>query len=203
GSHVSVVGGLCLESLGGLRNLHSFPTRRSSDLGEKKNEDLVEIVEGIEGVDVDDFKFSLQSSESPDSMKGKTLDLDGSGEEINNLAAYQLFVMTDAKSGDNKFDKAGEGTDAYDKRWYNIIAVVAEDDNMWNTWTSTGGGFFQKASIALISAAATIGGGIVIVVISFFALLYYLISIIMMVLAPLFLLLAVHPGRGRKMFLGW
>src|SRR5699024_1637725 len=171
--------------------------------GEKKNEDLVEIVEGIEGVDVDDFKFSLQSSESPDSMKGKTLDLDGSGEEINNLAAYQLFVMTDAKSGDNKFDKAGEGTDAYDKRWYNIIAVVAEDDNMWNTWTSTGGGFFQKASIALISAAATIGGGIVIVVISFFALLYYLISIIMMVLAPLFLLLAVHPGRGRKMFLGW
>src|SRR5699024_10214194 len=77
--------------------------------GEKKNEDLVEIVEGIEGVDVDDFKFSLQSSESPDSMKGKTLDLDGSGEEINNLAAYQLFVMTDAKSGDNKFDKAGEG----------------------------------------------------------------------------------------------
>src|SRR5699024_12828572 len=25
----------------------------------------------------------------------------------------------------------------------------------------------------------------------------------MMVLAPLFLLLAVHPGRGRKMFLGW
>lgn len=134
--------------------------------------------------------------------KPVVLDYAGGGNGVVcNLAAYQMFLKTGAESTGSYPSKVinGDYGRTYDERWYNLIAVVAQDDNMWNHWT----GSFQGIDSALLGILSTIIGSIAIVVISVLSLVYYLASTILMAFAPMFMLFAVHPGRGKKIFLGW
>ena len=148
------------------------------------------------------FKVNLTSSKTGDEMADSTVELDSDNNSVSNIALYQLYLMTDAKSSsDDGYDAGTSG--AIDGRWYNVAAYAAQDNYTWDKWTFTAHGSASKVSLATLSLVTSVLGGAIIVLTAFIALVYYVISIVLMAIAPLFLLMAVHPGRGRSLFIGW
>ena len=156
------------------------------------------------GYKKEDFCTNL-SSVKPYSREdsGGNLVLDKNSNKVCNLAAYQLYLQTKADAqpgikGPNgpTPDKGGTGGD---QRWYKLILTVASDDGMWEHWSSVGGKHMQGL-LAMLTAGF---GGFLIVVTSLAALMFYLISVVVIAFAPLFLLVGVYPGRGKKIMLGW
>lgn len=156
-------------------------------------------VSEAKGVNPETFCVNLTSSQSASSMKNGRLNLDSSTNKVCNIAAYQLLLLTNAQSGDSR---PPEGN-SVDERWYNLVEVAGHNDDMWNNWTSTGSSTTNKTLFSGVSILASIGGAMVIFVTGFFALIYYISTILLMVFAPIFLLLGVSPGRGRKIMIGW
>jgi hypothetical protein len=149
------------------------------------------------GIDPTTFCVNLASTKSWNEQTA-TLSLDSSSNKVCNLALYQLYLRTNATSGT---DASTQTTSTPDTRWYNIILTVANDDGMWSSWTA--GANSSRFLIAGVAAISAVVGSFLIIAVGFFALMYYLLSIIMIAFAPLFLLIGVHPGRGKKIFIGW
>lgn len=128
-----------------------------------------------------------------------TLDLTSGGNKICNLAVYQAYLGVDAKvdGGD-----ALPSANSIDGRWLKVAQVAATDEGMYRAWAPTDWHLAQVgyASIGLISAFLA---AIVIFVVAAFALAFYITSLLMIAFAPFFLLAGVHPGKGRKMMIGW
>ena len=146
------------------------------------------------------FKVNLQSSSSGEDMEGKTVVLDQSP-AVSNVALYQLYLMTDADAGDAAYDKVKGG--GLDGRWYNIVAVTSADDAMWDKWSGSFTGAAGQNALAAMSLVTAVLGGFIILITALLAIVYYVITIVLMGVAPLFFLAAIHPGRGRRLFLGW
>lgn len=130
---------------------------------------------------------------------GKRLDLTSGGNKLCNLAIYQAYLGVDASvSGGDPLPPS----DQIDGRWLKLAQVAASDEGMYRAWAPSDFHLSQLAlaSIGLLSA---IGAAIVIFVVSAFALAFYVTSILMIAFAPFFLLAGVHPGRGRRMMVGW
>lgn len=161
------------------------------------NPETAKIIEKA-GLTKEDFDVNLTSLKSGNEMENGTLELT-SGPKVSNVAVYQMYLMTNASSGT---DKPNNGTDV-DNRWYKIINFVAADEAMWNTWSFSTSGAMGKFSYAMVSLVVSVVGTAIIFLVSILAIAYYFIAIIMLALAPLFFLLAIHPGRGKSMFLGW
>lgn len=149
------------------------------------------------GISPNTFCVNMASTASVNGT-GQMLNLDSGAKRVCNLAVYQLYLQTDARSAGDTVPTSG-----LDKRWYNIIMVVANNDYMWSHWSGGMTGGLNKALMGGTSLVAAVAGGLVVLVIAAFALIYYLTSIIMIAFAPVFLLLGVHPGRGKKIMLGW
>jgi len=154
------------------------------------------------GLDPKDFCINLSTSGSASSMEGKRLKLDGTNNEVCNLLIYQGFLQTNASSPKDKVGTPSNNN-AQDPRWYNIAVVAANDSGMWNQWGSSGSGGLHKTGIALLALFTSGLGGFILIVVSIFALIYYFSSVLLMAFAPIFLLLGVHPGRGKKLLFGW
>lgn len=120
--------------------------------------------------------------------------------DVCNLAAYQMYLQTNAITNS---DTRKMVTAKPDVRWYNLIAVISQDDEMWNTWNTDISSGFYRVIIGFISIISVIFGGVVLTVLSIYAMVYYISAIILMALAPLFLLFALQPTKGKKLFLGW
>lgn len=155
------------------------------------NEEMSELIDSA-GFESEQYNVNMRSTASAQDMDGDTLELD-SGSPVSNVAVYQLYLMTDANTG----DADAVSSDSLDERWWRIIMLASEDDHMWDAWTSS------SYMISMLSIVTSIAGTIIVFVTSFVAVMYYLISIILMALAPLFFLLAVLPGRGWSLFVGW
>lgn len=153
------------------------------------------------GLSPNDFCIYLGSTKSAKDLEGSRLDLDVQKNKVCNIMAYQLYLQTNAKSaGDNAF--INDST-KIDQRWYKVILVAAQDDGLWSNWAPSTTSAMTKISIAFISLITTALGSLIIFVSSIFALVYYLSSILLMAFAPIFLLIGVHPGRGKSIMLGW
>lgn len=168
-------------------------------------------VAAAEGVSADDFCVPMGSSRTAKEMKGGTLILD-SGNKLCNIAGYQLYLRTDAQaSGDNRgsSDRAGASNSdnkeltPYQENWYKLVEVAGNNDGMWAAWTSQSNSGVGKITMSIIALMVSIFATIVIFSTSFFALIYYISGVLLMSFAPLFLLIGVHPGRGKRMMLGW
>jgi len=148
------------------------------------------------GVDPDKFCFSLQTTGSANGYDGKWLQSKSGGAKVCNLAVYNMLMQM-------KVVPAGQTTDntptQFDPAWYNLITTVASSDKMWPIWTN-GGQQFAQGIVAVVSALL---GGILISVVAITALMYYLTAVILMIFAPLFILVGMHPTRGKKIMLGW
>ena len=153
------------------------------------------------------YCVNLASTKSVNSSNKNNvvMDLD-SDSTVCNVALYQLYLktkMTDTinHSGDGyKLSKSGKTK--FDARWYDIIIPMAKDKANWENWSGEGQ-FGGRLATGLMSLIASILSGIILFILSVFAASYKVIGVVMMAFAPLFLLLAIEPTRGRRMFLGW
>lgn len=152
------------------------------------------------GVPADTFCVGRYTAESySEAQKTKPIQFTKNNSEICNLGVYQKYLQTNANSPGAT---AGFGVNP-DPRWYNLMAVIIQDDEMWNTWNPDLGGGMTRLISGFVAIVSVIAGGIVLITISIYAMVYYISAIILMALAPLFLLFALQPTKGKKIFLGW
>ncbi|HHT96663.1 MAG TPA: hypothetical protein GXZ90_02055, partial [Clostridiales bacterium] len=143
-----------------------------------------------------------------DSIYALNMDLN-SDSTVCNVAIYQLYlktIMSDPinHSGDeyNPTRPHSVGGAYYDERWYDIIVPMAQDNSNWKNWSGQNR-FFGRTLSSFMSLIAVIAASILLIPLAVFGGAYKLVGLIMMAFAPLFLLFAIEPTRGRKIFLGW
>lgn len=151
------------------------------------------------GLDPNTFCVNLGSSDSLASFSGKRAVFDRESGKVCNLLAYQMFLKTNASTTGSVTPAA----DSIDPRWYNVIVTAANDEGLWAQWAPSSTNAMHKISTGILAGFTGLVGGVVLVAIAFFALVYYLTSVILMAFAPLFFLMGVHPGRGKKILMGW
>lgn len=129
-----------------------------------------------------DYCVNFYTADSPNQMSSSTVFTSNSK---CNIALAFLASRTDAKFG----EKIGFPT---------ITGTAAMDSQMWNAYSGNGR---TTVPILLLVASFIIVATFVPVVV--YALVYNITATILTVFAPIFLLIGIHPGRGRKIFLGW
>lgn len=158
------------------------------------------------------YCVNLSSKKSfTDSVESGSPVMDGADGTICNVALYHLFVktkMTDTvnQSGNNYNDKdvivEEKGGHSYDSRWYDVIIPMANDESKWRNYSGNGM-FFSRLGTSIMGLIAIIASSTVLLTLAVFGGAYKIIGLILMAFAPVFLLFAVEPTRGRKIFLGW
>lgn len=150
----------------------------------------------VAGVAPSNFCYTLQTTGSIAGYDGEWLQTKSGGSQICNLAVYNILMqMKVTPLGETAADVPLE----YDPAWYDLVVTTASSEKMWPIW-SNGGQQFLQGFVAVISVLL---GGILIVVASVAALMYYITAIILLIFAPLFILVGINPGRGKKIMLGW
>ena len=137
-----------------------------------------------------------------------------------NLALYQLNVQSsihdcNGNNGDHKTYHSSD-TIATDGRvyqdWYYIIKAMTatmktagkgdqDISYMYHNWTGTYWG--HRLGVGLLSLVASFGGALILITTSVLAIMYLFTSVLLTAFAPLFFLIGVVPGTGKKIFLGW
>jgi hypothetical protein len=148
------------------------------------------------GVSPDKFCYTLQTNGSIDQYDGEWLETKAGGAQICNLAVYNMLMqMKVTPTGVPASDEILSN----DPAWYDLVVTTASSEKMWPIWTTGGQQFVQ----GFVAVASVLLGGILIVIASISALMYYLTAIVLLIFAPLFILIGINPGRGKKIMLGW
>lgn len=132
-----------------------------------------------------DFAVDLQGP------GGDTRDVKTNGSRVSNMALKQLNLMTNLESA--------SGT----KEWKPLIRVAAENEKMWPYWASAANSDGSRLGTAVVGALEAFISGVVIIMFSLWGLVYSLVSSILIMFAPIFMLFALHPGKGKRIALGW
>lgn len=144
-----------------------------------------------------DYRVNLKSSGSGESYANGTVETNSV--PVSNLALYQLYISTNMKSSsDGKWNDK-----AKDNRWFNIIVPATKDVNMWNHWAPAPGYGLKRFGTAFSSLIVATAVSISLVIFAFWGLVYMFAGTLLMTFAPFFLLVAIDPGKGRRIFLGW
>ena len=134
---------------------------------------------------------------------------DAENTTICNVALYQLYLKADmvdsVNQNENRYKLVSRGKTPMpiDERWYDIIVPMATSSSHWDSWVGGGQSLISRFMSSLLSLIAVIAASFVLIPLSIFAGAYKVIGVILMAFSPLFLLFAVEPTRGRKIFLGW
>jgi hypothetical protein len=158
-----------------------------------KDPAIAEIIEKAE-VDPNTFCVPLKVEGKPEDWKNKTLHLQDGANKTCNLAAYQLYLKTDAQIGSNE-NKKSHGVDP---RWYNLIAVVHADDSLWDAWTYNWSSALMRFMVTTIAMLSFIPIALLILTFAILALVQMLIIAFMMMLLPIVMLIALDKGKGRQ-----
>ena len=132
-----------------------------------------------------DFAVDLQGP------GGDTRDVKTNSSRVSNMALKQLNLMTNLESS--------SGT----KEWKPLIRVAAENEKMWPYWASAANSDGSRLGTAVVGALEAFISGVVIIMFSLWGLVYSLVSSILIMFAPIFMLFALHPGKGKRIALGW
>ena len=132
-----------------------------------------------------DFAVDLQGP------GGDTRDVKTNSSRVSNMALKQLNLMTNLESA--------SGT----KEWKPLIRVAAENEKMWPYWASAANSDGSRLGTAVVGALEAFVSGVVIIMFSLWGLVYSLVSSILIMFAPVFMLFALHPGKGKRIALGW
>lgn len=158
-----------------------------------KDPAIAEIIKKAE-VDPNVFCVPLRVEGKPEDWKNKTLHLQDGANKTCNLAAYQLYLKTDAQIGNNE-NKKSHGVDP---RWYNLIAVVHADDSLWDAWTYNWSSALMRFMVTSIAMLSFIPIALLILTFAILALLQMLVIAFMMMLLPIVMLIALDKGKGRQ-----
>lgn len=129
-----------------------------------------------------DYCVNFYTADSPNQMSSATKFTSNSK---CNIALAFMALRTDADFG----EKIGFPT---------ITGTAAMDSQMWNAYSGNG-----RASVPILLLIASFIIVATFVPVVVYALVYNITATILTVFAPIFLLIGIHPGRGRKIFLGW
>lgn len=142
---------------------------------------------------------NLRTNESFNSM-GNTFvgnaSTSGDG-AICNLAVWDLFMKTNAVGGAVTSAEYNP-----DPKWLAVMSRLPANDALFKHYVDDAGGW-SKFNMGGLAAIASVLASLLIVAVSILALVYYVIAIIMVAFAPVFFLFGMHPGRGKKIMLGW
>ena len=72
---------------------------------------------------------------------------------------------------------------------------------MWASWT--GNNYLGRIQVAFIAMFSALMGAAVLITTAVLAMVYLFMSVLLTAFAPLFFLMGVMPGQGKKLFLGW
>lgn len=158
-----------------------------------KDPAIAEIIKKAE-VDPNVFCVPLRVEGKPEDWKNKTLHLQDGTNKVCNLAAYQLYLKTDAQIGNNE-NKKSHGVDP---RWYNLIAVVHADDSLWDAWTYNWSSALMRFMVTTIAMLSFIPIALLILTFAILALLQMLVIAFMMMFLPIVMLIALDKGKGRQ-----
>ena len=158
-----------------------------------KDPAIAEIIKKAE-VDPNVFCVPLRVEGKPEDWKNKTLHLQDGANKVCNLAAYQLYLKTDAQIGNNE-NKKSHGVDP---RWYNLIAVVHADDSLWDAWTYNWSSALMRFMVTTIAMLSFIPIALLILTFAILALIQMLVIAFMMMLLPIVMLIALDKGKGRQ-----
>jgi hypothetical protein len=153
------------------------------------------------GLNPEDYCVHLYTDGSIDGQKNGTLKTveKGTSNRVCNLAAYQMYLETKVQSGDDTLPENGKA----DVRWYKVIDAAAANNGFWDNWGGSFASTNSKNGIALMAIIVTVLGSLILVITSLYANVYYISSAVLTSFAPIFLLIGVIPGRGRRIMLGW
>ena len=129
-----------------------------------------------------DYCVNFYTADSPNQMSSATKFTSNSK---CNIALAFMASRTDADFG----EKIGFPT---------ITGTAAMDSQMWNAYSGN-----DRASVPILLLIASFIIVATFVPVVVYALVYNITATILTVFAPIFLLIGIHPGRGRKIFLGW
>ena len=129
-----------------------------------------------------DYCVNFYTADSPDQMSSATK---FTANSKCNIALAFMASRTDADFG----EKIGFPT---------ITGTAAMDSQMWNAYSGNG-----RTSVPILLLVASFIIVVTFVPVVVYALVYNITATILTVFAPIFLLIGIHPGRGRKIFLGW
>lgn len=129
-----------------------------------------------------DYCVNFYTADSPNQMSSATKFTSNSK---CNIALAFMASRTDADFG----EKIGFPT---------ITGTAAMDSQMWNAYSGNG-----RASVPILLLIVSFIIVATFVPVVVYALVYNITATILTVFAPIFLLIGIHPGRGRKIFLGW
>lgn len=137
-----------------------------------------------------------------------------------NLALYQLNLQSSLHNcdGNNKGHETyhsgepiGSSGRVYQDWYYVIKAMTATTKTagkgandisfMYYNWTGDYWG--HRVGVAILSLISSIGGAVILATTSILAIMYLFTSVLLTAFAPLFFLIGVVPGTGKKIFLGW
>lgn len=162
------------------------------------------------------------------SLKGNSVNALCSGSEYkyHNIALYQLDLMSDvhdcggtstADYHSNAKTKSNQGV--YND-WYYMIATMTQAgkdsgkgaeniQHSYQMWSGNASGTRVTMGIVAIIAACFAVSIVAVDILHFkpgaaiLAIGYLFMGTILTVFAPMFMLVGIHPGIGKKMFLGW
>lgn len=155
------------------------------------------------GLSPDDFCVSLQSSGSALSFDNRPLNMDSTSNKVCNIAAFQMMLQTQGKNAATNYDSNQGVNNQVQQAWYKVVAVAGSDQGLWSAWSPSTTSGLHKFGTSFVSTISALLGNALIVVIAVFTMVYYIGSIILMALAPIFFLIGVHPGQGKRLLLGW
>lgn len=132
---------------------------------------------------------------------GKSTFSNGNGNaKVCNIAAAYL---ANATIGD--FGQTSALTQEYEAKDSRIVtgqsyvmATLAKNEDMWNAMVGNNRDF-----IGLFAVLSSVITAAIFLPITLSGLAFKFISMITIILAPVFILFSIHPGKGKKIFLGW
>ena len=136
----------------------------------------------------DDYCVNLKSSSSANQLKNNP--------NTNSVPVCHIALayMADSTTG-NWFTSGPQK--GVSKRLL-VVATAAKDEKMWSAMIGNNRDYFAIGGII-----AALAAGFSFIPVSLMGMAYNLTATVLMALAPIFCLFAIHPGRGRKIFLGW
>lgn len=147
-----------------------------------------------------DYCVHLKSSAAASSQTNG-VKIDG-GPQVCNLAIYQLYLNSSVNDTQNSSTEK-HPNQSIDDRYYNIIIPATKDPTMWNSWSPKTGNAAMRIMSSLMSFFSSTIAIISLVVFAFWGLIYEFAGTLLMAFAPVFFLVGVVPGNGKRIFLGW
>lgn len=161
-----------------------------------------------------DIKVGLYSA---DGTQASICSDTNNGYKYSNVALYQLNLMSDptihaCNVKYHRFTSIASDGQVYGD-WLWIIDAMSQAREtrdlsgasnlsiMWASWS--GDNYMGRFSVAFIALFASILGAAVLITTAVLAMVYLFMSVLLTAFAPLFFLIGIVPGQGKKMLLGW